>query len=161
MSNVLVGIIGVILFIGLALAGALYLGPRFNGAQAESRASAYMLQLKQITDAAALRLSQGGGPVGDTEADVDALKTEGFLKGDLSAYDFSALEGGSHATVAYRQMTDTPQNRAVCEAIQRAYGQTKSGSLDTTSRLLRETTTQQGCIAWRFRANSLAIYVKI
>ena len=40
MSNVLIGIIGVILFIGLALAGALFLGPRFQAATISSKASA-------------------------------------------------------------------------------------------------------------------------
>jgi len=40
MSNVLIGIIGVILFIGLALAGALFLGPRFQESTNNSRGSA-------------------------------------------------------------------------------------------------------------------------
>ena len=40
MSNVLIGIIGVILLIGLVLAGALFLGARFQAAADNSRASA-------------------------------------------------------------------------------------------------------------------------
>ena len=51
MSNVLIGIIGVILFIGLALAGALFLGPRFQEATSNSQAAAMMTQLKQVSDA--------------------------------------------------------------------------------------------------------------
>lgn len=60
MSNVLIGIIGVILFIGLALAGALFLGPRFQEATSNSQAAAMMTQLKQVSDAADMwRLDTG------------------------------------------------------------------------------------------------------
>jgi len=51
MSNVLIGIIGVILFIGLAVAGALYLGDRFTSAGNESRAAATISQIAQISNA--------------------------------------------------------------------------------------------------------------
>ena len=51
MSNVLIGIIGVILFIGLALAGALILGDDFRTATSASQAAALMSQLKQASDA--------------------------------------------------------------------------------------------------------------
>ena len=51
MSNVLIGIIGVILFIGLAVTGALYLGDRFKAAGADSRATATIAQVSQISAA--------------------------------------------------------------------------------------------------------------
>lgn len=60
MSNVLIGIIGVILFIGLALAGALFLGPRFQEVSSNSQASAVMTGLKQVSDAASLWGLQNG-----------------------------------------------------------------------------------------------------
>lgn len=161
MSNVLMGIIGVTLFIGLALAGALFLGPRFSAAQASSEASGYMLQLKQITDAAVMRTFNGAAMVGDTEADITRLKTEGYLKGDLAGFDFSDLTESSFATVAYRALPDNAKNRAVCLEIQRIHGQTVNGTFDATPKLMRETTTQHGCIVWRYRANSLAVFVKI
>ena len=47
MSNVLIGIIGVILFIGLALAGALILGDDFRTASSSSQAAAVVAQLQQ------------------------------------------------------------------------------------------------------------------
>jgi hypothetical protein len=56
MSNVLIGIIGVILFIGLALAGALILGDDFRTASASSKASAATAQLQQL--AAAINMYQ-------------------------------------------------------------------------------------------------------
>ena len=60
MSNVLIGIIGVILFIGLALAGALILGDDFRSASSASQGAAVMSQLKQTADAADMyRLKTG------------------------------------------------------------------------------------------------------
>ena len=51
MSNVLIGIIGVILFIGLALAGALILGDDFRESTNSSRAAQTISQMKQASDA--------------------------------------------------------------------------------------------------------------
>ncbi len=48
MSNVLIGIIGVILFIGLALAGALILGDDFRTARSDTQAAAAASQLQQV-----------------------------------------------------------------------------------------------------------------
>jgi hypothetical protein len=60
MSNVLIGIIGVILFIGLALAGALFLGPRFQEAAANSDAAAATSTIQQIQSAYALKSVETG-----------------------------------------------------------------------------------------------------
>ena len=49
MSNVLIGIIGVILFIGLALAGALILGEDFMTASSSSRAAALSSHMQQLS----------------------------------------------------------------------------------------------------------------
>lgn len=51
MSNVLIGIIGVILFIGLALAGALFLGPRFQDSTNNSKAAAVVQTMTQLANA--------------------------------------------------------------------------------------------------------------
>ena len=51
MSNVLIGIIGVILFIGLALAGALILGDDFRSASHDSKAAASVQTLSQVAAA--------------------------------------------------------------------------------------------------------------
>ena len=55
LSNVLIGIIGVILFIGLALAGALILGDDFKSASSSTIAATLMSQMKQAADAADMR----------------------------------------------------------------------------------------------------------
>ena len=60
MSNVLIGIIGVILFIGLALAGALILGDDFRTASSSAQAAAVVSQLQQTQAAVEMwRLKTG------------------------------------------------------------------------------------------------------
>lgn len=60
MSNVLIGIIGVILFIGLALAGALILGDDFKTASSSSQAAATIAQIQQTVAAVEMwRLKTG------------------------------------------------------------------------------------------------------
>jgi hypothetical protein len=62
MSNVLIGIIGVILFIGLALAGALILGDDFKSANSESRAAAAIAMVQQASSAIAMHNLKLGTP---------------------------------------------------------------------------------------------------
>jgi hypothetical protein len=54
MSNVLIGIIGIILFIGLALAGALILGDDFMSARSDSKAAASISMMSQVSNAIAM-----------------------------------------------------------------------------------------------------------
>jgi hypothetical protein len=64
MSNVLVGIIGVILFVGLAVAGALFLGQQFTNAAARTNATIIVGQLQQMTQAVEMyRLKTGSQSV--------------------------------------------------------------------------------------------------
>lgn len=62
MSNVLIGIIGVILFIGLALAGALILGDDFQSSTSESKAAAAVQQVQQASHAIAMHNLKTGAP---------------------------------------------------------------------------------------------------
>ena len=82
MSNVLIGIIGVILFIGLALAGALFLGPRFQEATNNSRASAAVQGVAQVASAISMYQVQEGNTYATvgTPAANDDLLTKGYLK---------------------------------------------------------------------------------
>lgn len=88
MSSVLIGIIGVILFIGLALAGALFLGPRFQESTNNSKASAAIQTASQTVSAYNLFTLEDGGThaSGGLETD-DPLFTKGYLRsGIASAY---------------------------------------------------------------------------
>jgi hypothetical protein len=80
MSNVLIGIIGVILFIGLALAGALILGDDFKTATASSQAAAAaqtMLQIQSAIGMWKVKTGQSSLPNGNT-----AFLAPRFLKTD-------------------------------------------------------------------------------
>ncbi len=77
MSNVLIGIIGVILFIGLALAGALFLGPRFQEATINSKAAALVQQANQVVQARSMYTVQQGQEPTDFS---DGGLVPGFLK---------------------------------------------------------------------------------
>lgn len=76
MSNVLIGIIGVILFIGLALAGALFLGPQFQESTNNSRAAASVQAVSQVASAANMYEVQEGLAVDA----VATLKSSQYLK---------------------------------------------------------------------------------
>lgn len=79
MTNVLIGIIGVILFIGLALAGAMFLGPRFQQATNNSKAMSITQMETQITAAISMKRSEDGVPVVARTAVRDLSET-GYLK---------------------------------------------------------------------------------
>ncbi len=82
MSNVLIGIIGVILFIGLALAGALFLGPRFQAATNDSKASAIVMGLQQTVQAYEMRRVSTGLPMSADQGNdlSQTLVSGGYLK---------------------------------------------------------------------------------
>ncbi len=60
MSNVLIGIIGVILFIGLALAGALILGDDFRSARIDSEAVTNVQRVSQLSNAISMFQTRTG-----------------------------------------------------------------------------------------------------
>ncbi len=129
MSNVLIGIIGVILFIGLALAGALFLGPRFQEANNSSKAAAVMQANQQVANAHDLyRLTQGDGLL---VQDMDKLVTTGFLKSlpripnaEMGLLDATGCSGCGTQTMAGVGFYygDTPEGRRICEAVSRQNG---------------------------------------
>lgn len=134
MSNVLIGIIGVILFIGLALAGALFLGPRFQEASQNSKASAAVQAVNQIANAANMYQVQEGKPLGTTEMSV--LKDRGYLKsiptfGD-AALHMLATDGCAGCVdaksigVVYVIPYSTP-NLKLCGAVMRQVGGLATG----------------------------------
>ena len=78
MSNVLIGIIGVILFIGLALAGALFLGPRFQESANNSRGAAAVQAVQQVSNAVHMfQLNEG---LDFTTTSFADLLSKGYLK---------------------------------------------------------------------------------
>jgi hypothetical protein len=119
MSNVLIGIIGVILFIGLALAGALFLGPRFQEATINSKASAEISQVHQFASAISLFEVQEG-------EQYDTSKLSRLIPGYLKSLPVNT-NGSNQAgynvlgttRLAYMNLGYDGKDKAICEAIQR------------------------------------------
>ena len=133
MSNVLIGIIGVILFIGLALAGALFLGPRFQEASNSSKAASVAAALQQTSAATNLYRVEGGralpssvaGNVGDILVAARYMKstpTNGFNGGVIAAIDDDGGHSDRPTTYVYTDLGTDSKARAVCRSIERNAG---------------------------------------
>jgi hypothetical protein len=133
MSNVLIGIIGVILFIGLALAGALYLGPRFSQSANDSEAARYISEGQQISRAFELYgLNEGKFPDGDGETDSDSNKrilTQMVKKGYLKSVPQGSKSGtapswyvDSDKGAAMTSIGAGDGSKGVCESARRQAG---------------------------------------
>ncbi len=130
MSNVLIGIIGVILFIGLALAGALFLGPRFQEATLNSKASATVQAVSQLASAAQMyRMQEGTAFVAGA---VDDLRAKGYIKAipgnpaqPAWTFDARTEDGnfGGPASNVGMGIPNTVQGKRICAAIARQVGQ--------------------------------------
>ena len=164
MSNVLIGIIGVILFIGLALAGALFLGPRFQEATLNSKASATVQAVSQIAHAAELRNISTGAPLTSSSDAIDKLSTEGWLKSVpsnpsggtglfLQAIDGSTTAGTAHIVVAV--LPRTANSKALCEAVVK---QTSGRMIDGSTTMATDPT---GCVNASTDPLHYAVYATI
>jgi hypothetical protein len=158
MSNVLIGIIGVILFIGLALAGALFLGPRFQEATLNSKASAMAQSVHQLASAANLYEVQEGRTLTSANAGAvtNALVSAGYLKSPpvnpVASWTFDGNnDTGTYSgrvTVVHAGMPLNDTNARICAILARQGGLTlgSDGSPPAQATL---PSTKFGC----FRAN--------
>lgn len=81
MSNVLIGIIGVIFFIGLAIAGYSYFGEAVLGSKVDAQATEYLNQQSQLARAIEHYSSDNGKiPVDGASDPVDILVSSKYLK---------------------------------------------------------------------------------
>jgi hypothetical protein len=156
MSNVLIGIIGVILFIGLALAGALFLGPRFQESRNTSIASAQVAAMKQLSDAVNMYVVQEGKndlPQNDG-AFVTSLRSAGYLKSDVKdvtgknvAFWYSPTATGK------RHVLIGAQEASLCQAVNKQAGVATM----PTGNDLNDISGQLGCI--RLPGDNYVVYV--
>ncbi len=126
MSNVLIGIIGVILFIGLALAGALILGDDFRSASSSSKAAASIAQGRQIVNALSMHDLKTGTTFPYERSGVRTSPSDlvpRFLKTGTTTdgWHFHTKSGGGVHPAADLKMNET--NAAVCLEVQRQSGQ--------------------------------------
>ena len=81
MSSVIIGVIGVILFIGLAIAGASHLGPRFTSASRDAKTTALVSAVQQVSQGLEMyRLKTGTDFPAGTAINGNASLTPRFLK---------------------------------------------------------------------------------
>ena len=149
MSNVLIGIIGVILFIGLALAGALFLGPRFQESTNASKASAIIQSISQTANAANMYRVQEGKQIASDTAGIESLVDKGYMKvapplNEVVSRIIPINEGGGvTGAPSYVIANLSGSNaKAVCEAIERQSGGTISNASVAWGDKVKN---QQGC----------------
>ena len=134
MTNVLIGIIGVILFIGLAVAAAWYLGPKFQQAASNSKAMSITHMESQITAAISMKRTDDGTFV-VARSPVRDLQVGGYLKTvPLNPYagdgglPFRILYSGDlesayyYADVVFMTLGQSEGAEQVCRAINRQGG---------------------------------------
>jgi type II secretory pathway pseudopilin PulG len=123
MSNVLIGIIGVILFIGLALAGALFLGPRFQESTNNSKASAAVQAVSQVASAANMyRVQEGKSDftLSSTPVTATDLVSNNYLKSIPSNPAGTAIP--SLGTAGFVTMDLATNAKSICDAINKQTG---------------------------------------
>lgn len=162
MSNVLIGIIGVLLFIGLALAGALLLGDDFKAAGTDTKAAAVVQAMSQTTNAVEMYKLKTGGTLRSNDVTSTHALIPRFLKAapvnpvtKLENIRIGDLYGGASSGTAMSinvPLGSDDLARNVCESIQRQTGQiaptasfdARNGSL--ASSWLATQPTSAGCI---------------
>jgi hypothetical protein len=168
MSNVLIGIIGVILFIGLALAGALILGDDFKSASAGSKAAATMAQAQQIAAAINMYKLKTGRNMTTLEYRDNAttLLVPRFLKavptfpnpagGAYQIQDTSGLNNNNNPVfIVAADLPRSASSRAICQAAAEGFGkEIEDGYYSMTA-------GTAGCVYSSADPLYFAIYVKI
>jgi hypothetical protein len=148
MSNVLIGIIGVILFIGLALAGALILGDDFKAAGNDSKAAAVISQLQQVSNAIDMSEMKLGSPFMAGTA-ISTLTTR-FLKAvpvdptggsTVVAWSETGLGSGVPAGMVVLPMSRNAD--AICSSIVQQTG--GAAAFPTVSAVVDLPKTSSGC----------------
>ena len=160
MSNVLIGIIGVILFIGLALAGALILGSDFLDSSAASKGAAYVSQAQQVSNAVVM-YEMKTGTYAPTTTDLSFLAPR-FLKTVPAGYRITRTDPtpGSEGAVVI-EINDDSTTSSICEQIQRQTGQlAPDQTYDPTTRSLSLSyrANPTGCIQ---RTGRIAIFSRL
>lgn len=126
MSNVLIGIVGVILFIGLALAGAIVFGPVVTDVLAESKANGTMKTISSVAKAVAIRNREleTSTPAASTPAllvpqYLDEIPLNPVNANPVLLISEASNYTGAAAIVASKMPTD---GQAMCEYLNRNGG---------------------------------------
>lgn len=154
MSNVIIGIIGVIVFIGLALAGASYVGTLVTDGTTQRNATQGVMTLQQTAAAAKLYNMRQRQWVPNSQTAVDTMISAGILKSRPinplvpSNYpiivDINGSLTGNRPAYAIMYIGQTEQARDACIEFE-----IQNGNLDRTAPATMETQ-----LAFTARANT-------
>lgn len=133
MSNVLIGIIGVILFIGLALAGALLLGEDFKAANNDTKAAAVVQAMSQTANAVSMYTIKTGTKKTAENITGTSAMIPRFLKAapinpvtkgiGITLGDQNGNVNSNPASSVHMLLGSNAEAKSVCESIQRQSGQ--------------------------------------
>jgi hypothetical protein len=155
MSNVLIGIIGVILFIGLALAGALILGDDFRSASRDTKVTRLVAQMQQISQGLEMYQLKTGAPfpsyvgINDDARLIPRFLKSGYVEPEGGGGPVIYLMGGTRYLVL-GALTD-----AMCKGIQlQITGSESYPAVDGT-------TTLNGAVGCANHNTNRLIYVRL
>jgi hypothetical protein len=177
MSNVLVGIIGVILFIGLALAGALLLGNDFMTASATTQGAVLSSQLQQLSQAyLGMKMRRGitlqadvNGNLAQTLINNKALAgmptnpvmtANSYLTADAAGTVGSTNELG----VIFTRLGQSAKAKDICYSIEETAGNTNpSAAVDTnlTFSVRLAQAPRLGCMRSWNMGNEFVAYITV
>jgi uncharacterized membrane protein YbaN (DUF454 family) len=175
MSNVIIGIIGVILFIGLAAAGATILGSDFMQASASTRAATVVAHLQQYSQAVnVLRVrraitvqSSVGTNLGNVLVSNNALEevpVNPIVPG--SAYVAANRTGGSTGDIGtvFTDLGNSKMARDTCFEIETQAGNTNAAAVVDASTRYDErviAAPRVGCMMNFYYGNNYMAYIVI
>lgn len=174
MSSVLIGIIGIALFMGIAIGSAIFLGPRFEDAQSQSLGSSSIQAVSTVASAVSSYRMATGYAYGAGLEDVQKLVDAGFLRSvpansvvPSRAPQIIGSNGVNYSSSsATQQAIWSPKavvmslgtDRSVCSQIERMLGNIDSGQEvdDTTVSPITATDAKAaGC--FRTNRNSFSV----
>ncbi len=181
MSSVLVGIIGIALFIGIAISGAIFLGPKFDDAQLNSIASSTTTELSKIAAASSSYAFTTGTNRGLNAGDIGVLLSSGILKAAPvniagSGRNYQIVRYDAHAIATAPAQDFVPEyvflslgtDRDLCTVIERQAGGLAAGQeVSTTPQLIQNMSARKsGCFRGQHQTTDInsgdyIAYVKI
>ena len=165
MANVIIGIIGVVLFILLAIAGAIFLGPQFTAANNNGKAAALVQSATQIASAVNLTNTQNGTTYA-SGVSTSQLVTDGGLKvvpgntvNTAATGAFLLINAAAPASTTAVADTITASlgtgNKPVCDQIEKQSGGASTGAVVTT---LTNLPRVNGCIVLAAATNPVSFF---
>jgi hypothetical protein len=172
-SNVLIGIIGVILFIGLALAGALILGDDFKTANAASKAAAVSSMMQQVANAATMYQTKRGVTLmaDGTDSALNILLAAKSIRSipvnptnpgaRMAGADAKGGQDGGPVRMFFWDLGDSRNARDVCMAIEETSGNGDAASVVDVSTLFDVRAARQGCMMDKYYADHYVSYIML